>query len=71
MHFSVQAQKIKKKTTPKKFPIFYEIGISNSNIKKFLIFCYISGNETLKKLLKFLKMELLVSPRKNEKNPPQ
>ena len=41
--------------------------LSNSNIKKFLKFSYISGNENPKKLLIFWKMEIFIPSSKKEK----
>ena len=38
LHFSAQAQKNKKNPPQKKFLIFLEMELSNSNIKKILIF---------------------------------
>ena len=50
-HLFGPSSKNKKKSTPKKFLIFREIELSCSNIKKFLIFSFISGNGNPKKLL--------------------
>ena len=43
-HFSVQARKNKKNPPRKKFVTSPEMELSSSDIKKFLIFYYISGN---------------------------
>ena len=42
-----------------KFLLFRDIELSRSNVKKRLIYSYISGNKNPKKLLIFWEMELL------------
>ena len=53
---STGALKNKKYSPEKMFPIFWEMELASSSIKKNLIFSYISGNRNPKKLPIFQKM---------------
>ena len=80
--FDPKLEKTKKLHPDKKPLLFCKMEISSSNIKKFLIFSYISGNEnhkkilyilgnrkrSSKKLLIFQEMELLSRRSKNKRN---
>ena len=87
MHVSAQALKNKKNPPRKKFLIFQEMKLSSSDIKKILIFSYISwkrnpekipyisGNRNPKKASYISRNEILhffaQGPKKINKNPPR